>query len=55
MPVSLRFSYLNALKGNSPQNAIKAFCIMCMGWNRSEVPYCTDPACPLFPYRPAAS
>lgn len=31
--------------------AIRLFCIECMGFNRLEVDKCTDPLCPLYPYR----
>ena len=51
MPILHRNTYLRALAGGSPQSAIEAFCSMCVGWE--EVPEtCTDPACPLYPYRP---
>jgi hypothetical protein len=31
--------------------AIKLFCIECMGFQKSYVKDCTDPACPLWPFR----
>lgn len=52
MPVSSRLSYLQAMEGNSPMTAIRAFCWMCMGWHKNDVEGCTDRACPLYPYRP---
>jgi len=54
MPKAFRRTYLAALKGTRRQAAIRSFCLMCMGWQRTEVPLCTDPACPLYPYRLAA-
>jgi len=52
MPSTLRKTYLRALTGTAARSAIRSFCWMCMGWNRKDVQQCTDPACPLFPYRP---
>ena len=52
MPHFCRRTYLTAMRGRSRNSAVKAFCSMCMGWERVEIPLCTDPACPLFPYRP---
>jgi hypothetical protein len=36
----------------SPRQAIKAFCLQCLAYNRADVAACTAPACPLFAYRP---
>lgn len=52
MPVSCRHGYLRAMLGKSPTAAIKAFCLMCVSWEREGVKGCTATACPLFPYRP---
>jgi hypothetical protein len=53
MPCSCRNTYLRAMRGRSRNAAIKAFCQMCVGWqHRRDVTDCTDPACPLYPYRP---
>lgn len=52
MPIGSRLTYLKALKGNSMASAVKSFCMMCVCWQRSEVVQCTDPACPLYVYRP---
>lgn len=54
MPQSCRMTYLKAMRGKSTASAIKAFCQMCMGWAsfRTEIPNCTDLACPLYCYRP---
>ena len=35
----------------TPQKAIRAFCIECMGFNASEVQNCTAPLCPIYPWR----
>lgn len=54
MPSFCVETYLKAMRGRNPTIAIKAFCEMCFGWeNRvEEIRECTDPACPLYPYRP---
>ena len=54
MPETQRVTYIAAMQGNSPTSAIAAFCSMCVGWRREEVALCTDPACPLYPYRPGS-
>jgi hypothetical protein len=35
----------------TPIRAIRKFCIECMGHQIIEVPKCTAPFCPLFPFR----
>ena len=35
----------------SPIKAIRRFCIECMGFQQAEIPRCTAPLCPLFPFR----
>ncbi|HUU93738.1 MAG TPA: hypothetical protein VM238_21305 [Phycisphaerae bacterium] len=52
MPESMRRNYLDAMSENNRPAAVKAFCHLCVGWVRGEVGLCTDPACPLHPYRP---
>lgn len=53
MPPRYRSKYQAAMRGRSRTAAIGAFCQMCVGWNSpSDVRGCTDPACPLYPYRP---
>ena len=52
-PPKSRLGYLAAVEGRaSPRAAIKAFCLECVGWQRSEVTACTALACPLWAYRP---
>ena len=52
-PVSARLGYLRAASGQAaPRAAIKAQCLECLGWDRVAVRECTDPACPLWAYRP---
>ncbi|MFH1615831.1 MAG: hypothetical protein ABIG61_12210 [Planctomycetota bacterium] len=52
-PETLQRSYLKAAcKLGSPRSAIKAFCIMCCGWQRGEVAQCTSWNCPLWAWRP---
>lgn len=53
MPAIYRKNYLLAVSGKaSPRNAIKAFCIECMNYVRSEVRDCDTIECPLNLYRP---
>ena len=53
MPTTCRLTYLKAATGKgSPRNAIKAFCMECVGWVRPEVTACTATACPLYSFRP---
>ena len=43
--------YIRAMGGRSRRAAMEAKCSECMGWVRGDVPHCTSPGCPLFPYR----
>jgi len=59
MPKTLRRTYLTAMGGHRPRLAVRAFCQMCMGWASGDtgrlgdaIRACSDPACPLHPYRP---
>ncbi len=53
MPNIYRKSYLSAVSGKAtPRNAIKAFCIECMNYVKSEVTKCDTIDCPLNLYRP---
>ncbi|KKN51314.1 hypothetical protein LCGC14_0624220 [marine sediment metagenome] len=53
MPGIYRKNYLAVVSGKaSPRNAVKAFCIECMGYNRAEVTNCDTIECPLNLYRP---
>lgn len=52
MPKIHRANYDKAMKGRSMKAATKAFCLMCVCWQKEEVRLCTDLACPLYPYRP---
>ncbi len=53
MPAIYRKNYLAAISGKaSPRDAIKAFCIECMGYARVEVTNCDTIDCPLNLYRP---
>ena len=45
-------NYDKAMRGKSLRAGTKAFCLMCVCWQKEEVRLCTDLACPLFPYRP---
>ena len=35
----------------TPIKAIRTFCMECMGYQQAEIPRCTAPLCPLFPFR----
>ena len=35
----------------TPIKAIRTFCLECMMWMQAEIPRCTAPLCPLFPFR----
>ena len=35
----------------TPIKAIRTFCMECMMWMQAEIPRCTAPLCPLFPFR----
>ena len=50
-PPSTRESYRRAMEGRSRKAAIRAFCVMCMGYQPHHVRGCTAPGCPLYPYR----
>lgn len=52
-PKSARLGYLRATcKLCSPKSAIKAFCMMCIGYERDEITHCSAYACPLYAFRP---
>lgn len=51
VPERCRSLYNRAMGGKSRQAAIRAFCLMCVGWVAPEVRRCTAPNCPLYPYR----
>lgn len=44
--------FKKAKSGKSRLAAIKAKCLECCGFQRSEVQRCTVETCPLHPYRP---
>ncbi len=50
-PEPYRGHYLKAMEGKSRRAAIRANCLMCMGYHSLDVQKCTAPACPLYPYR----
>jgi hypothetical protein len=35
----------------TPNKAIRYQCLECVGWSAMEVKECTDPHCPLYPFR----
>ena len=36
----------------SPRSAIKAQCLICVGYDRGTITHCTGYSCPLWAYRP---
>jgi hypothetical protein len=53
-PKRYQETYRKAMSGRSKVAAIKAHCLMCVGYSAKEVRLCTARACPLYPYRPGA-
>ena len=52
-PELYRASLSRALGGSaSPRGAIKAFCLQCTGFVRSDITKCSARACALYAYRP---
>lgn len=52
-PESVKNSLAHAFSGSaSPRKAIKVFCLVCVGYDRSEVKNCSSWGCPLWAYRP---
>ena len=52
VPIRHRAAHERAVRGlSSPRQAIRSHCRMCCGWTAGEVDRCTDPGCPLYPYR----
>ncbi len=43
--------YKRAMGGKSRKAAMRIFCLECVGYSEMEVSLCTDPNCPLYPYR----
>ena len=51
VPKRFRDLHQRAIAGKSRKAAIRAHCLMCVGWVTEEVEQCTAPTCPLYPYR----
>ena len=52
-PESAKNTLARAFSGSaSPRQAIKAMCLVCVGYDRQEVKNCSSYACPLWAYRP---
>lgn len=44
---------VNAYEGScSPRQAIKAQCLICVGYDRKAVTHCSGYSCPLWKFRP---
>ena len=53
MPKKYRGLYDRVVNGKaSPRQAIKSFCLECVGWLKGEVRLCNGVACPLYNFRP---
>ena len=52
IPEVYRKNYQKAMSGKSRAAAVKAKCLDCTCWNRTEVSHCSAEACPLWLYRP---
>jgi hypothetical protein len=53
IPLQHRLGYLRAIAGlASPRQEIKAYCLMCVSWERQEVAQCTNVLCPHYLSRP---
>lgn len=50
VPPKYRPLYRRAMTGKSRKAAIRAHCLMCVGWFESEARSCTARNCPLYPY-----
>jgi len=53
IPPKYKTHFKKAVK--SRKSAITAMCLECMGYVKSEIPECTDIACPLYSHRPYVS
>jgi hypothetical protein len=52
-PESARNTLSQAFSGSaSPRKAIKAQCLVCVGYDRNSIKNCTGWSCPLWMYRP---
>ena len=55
-PPSVKKLLAGAFSGSgSPRQAIKAHCLVCVGFERSAIKNCTGHSCPLWAYRPFQS
>ena len=52
VPKRYQAAYSRAMSGKSRKAAMYSFCLECVGYEIREVYLCTDPGCPLYPYRP---
>ena len=52
-PESAKNTLREAFSGSaSPRKAIKAQCLVCVGYDRTAIRDCTGYSCPLWAYRP---
>jgi hypothetical protein len=52
IPKKYRKIYKNAVQALNKSEAIKAFCLECVCWQKSQVINCSCLACPLYGLRP---
>ena len=53
IPVSYQPKHRIALSGKSKAAGVKAKCLDCCCWDRTQVRDCSSITCPLHPYRPS--
>jgi hypothetical protein len=52
IPKKYRKIYKKAVETNNKTEAVKAFCLECVCWQKSEIINCSCLACPLYGLRP---
>lgn len=52
IPQIYQANYKKAIDGKSKAAAVKAKCLDCCCWQRTEIADCLVDTCPLWPYRP---
>jgi len=55
VPPRYRGLYRKAMGGRSLKASIRCYCLMCCGWQSTEVEQCTAPTCPLYRCRLGAA
>ena len=55
VPTRYRGLYRKAMGGRCLKASIRCYCLMCCGWQSTEVEQCTAPTCPLYRCRLGAA